>query len=265
MEAHEEGDEIFVYMGGHQEVPEHVRRARIYEDVNIIRRLAFYNRRHLLSVEFHDGVEIIEENAFMHCVLLCGSIKLLGVKIIREASFFNCCRLTDVEFGDKLETIGQEAFGSCTSLRTITMPSARTIGKKAFSNCFALTDLDLPQSHLTDLELPEELETLQRSAFGKCECLRRITMPLKDGMIEYGVFNYCPDLTTVVTVGGMHKTIASLHLDSWRNEMTGEIKLINQTLPNTEPRVKTRAIQQWMRSVTRHLNHYNTRLNTTTY
>ena len=53
MEAHED-DEIFVYMGGNQVVPERVRRARIHEDVKIIRARAFQNREHLISVEFHD-------------------------------------------------------------------------------------------------------------------------------------------------------------------------------------------------------------------
>lgn len=39
MEAQE--DEIFVYMGGHQVVPDGVRRARIHEDVKIVRAWAF--------------------------------------------------------------------------------------------------------------------------------------------------------------------------------------------------------------------------------
>ena len=182
----------------------------------------------------------------MYCRSLRCSIKLLGVKIIKKTAFFNCCRLTDVEFGDKLQTIGEEAFSFC-SLRRITMPpSVRAIGRAAFVDC----------RQLTDLELPEGLETIGEVAFGRCEWLRRITMPLKDGLIENDAFLYCPHLTTVVTVGGMHKTIDSLHLDSWRNEMTGKINLINQTLPNTESRVKTRAIQEWITSVIHRLNHY---------
>ena len=61
MEEAQDDDEIFVYMGGNQQVPDGVRRARIHKSVKIVRARAFYNRRHLISVEFHDEVEIIEE------------------------------------------------------------------------------------------------------------------------------------------------------------------------------------------------------------
>jgi hypothetical protein len=244
MEAQEEDDEIFVYMGGDQEVPERVRRARIHISVKIITRRAFYHRRHLISVELHDGIEIIEEEAFVGCEILSGSIKLLGIRIIK-ANAFAATDLTDVEFGDKLHTIEEEAFYNCTELITITMPSVRTIGKWAFYNCL----------ELTDLELPEELEIVEEGAFHTCKNLQRITLPLKDDMIEAIAFNLCFDLTSVELAGGIHKTVASLHLDSWRNEMTGEINRINQILFNSHALYQTRAIQQWMGSVIRQLNH----------
>ena len=246
MEAHEDDDEIFVYMGGNQQVPERVRRARIHKSVKIIVERAFFYRRHLISVEFHDGIEIIEEGAFYFCYSLRRSIKLLGIKIIKAKAFFCCRNLTNAEFGDKLETIGVQAFNYCISLRTIIIPSVRTIGKWAFLECKQLTDLDLP----------EGLETVGEDAFSFCTRLRRITLSLKDGMIENGVFNNCYNLTSVDLVGGIHKTVASLHMESWRNELKGEINRINP-IPNTNSNsFKTRAIQQWMGSVIRRLDHY---------
>ena len=245
MEAQEDDDDIFVYMGGNQVVPERVRRARIYEGVKIIRARAFYNRQQLISVEFHDEIEIIEEHAFSGCVRLRGSIKLLGVKIIKVKAFQNCNRLTDVEFGDKLETIERIAFYSCYSLRNITMPSVRNIEMWAFTNC----------GQLTDLELPEGLETVEDGAFENCQRLRRITMPLKENMVGYA-FSHCRNLTSVDLVGGIHKTVASLHMESWRNELKGEINRINRVLPNTHALSMDAEIQQWLRSVIGQLNHY---------
>ena len=81
-------------------------------------------------------------------------------------------------------------------------------------------------------------------------------MPFRDDMIEDSAFHRCPNLTTVEIVGGIHNTVASLHLESWRNEMTGEINGINQILPNTDRLQKTQAVQQWMRAVTNRLNHF---------
>eukprot|EP00984_Skeletonema_dohrnii_P034479 scaffold33569_cov84-Skeletonema_dohrnii-CCMP3373.AAC.13 len=208
-------DEIFVYTGGDQVVP----------------------------WEFHDGIERIGQHAFNGCVSL-RSVKLLGVKIIKWRAFSNCSDLIDVEFGVELGRIGTSAFLNCKSLRNITIPSVRSIGQLAFDNC----------EQLTDLEFGEELETLQRYAFNDCQHLRRVSMPLKDGMIEDNAFAFCPNLTTVALVGGIHLTIASLHLESWRNEMRGEINRINQVLPITP--LKTEAIQQWIRSVICRIDHY---------
>ena len=124
--AEAQGDDgIFVYMGGDQEVPDGVRRARIHKSVKIVHARAFQNRRRLISVEFHDGVEIIETEAFHFCTSLRGPIKLLGAKIIKERAF-EYTKLTDVEFGDKLETIEAGAFGRCIKLKKIKMPYHRT-------------------------------------------------------------------------------------------------------------------------------------------
>eukprot|EP00986_Skeletonema_menzelii_P017973 scaffold23395_cov74-Skeletonema_menzelii.AAC.1 len=98
------------------------------------------------------------------------------------------------------------------------MPSARNIGQWTFSNC----------NQLTDLELPVGLETLLNGEFNDCLRLQRIALPLKDDMIDSSVFFNCPVLVTVDLAGGIHDTVASLHLESWRNEMKGEINVINE-------------------------------------
>jgi hypothetical protein len=109
------GDDIFVYLGGEQEVPFDVTHVRIDGSVKIIPQRAFQFRRELLSVETHDDLEKIEEYAFDYCTSLRG-IKLPGVRIVEKGAFFNCKALSDVEFGDKLETIGEAVFLCCPRL-----------------------------------------------------------------------------------------------------------------------------------------------------
>ena len=152
--------------------------------------------------------------------------------------------MTDVEFGDKLETIEAFVFNNCRSLRSLTMPSVTIIGYGAFIDCY----------QLTDLEIPEGLDTIGISAFSYCQRLGRIAIPLKSDMIEDDAFYGCPKLTTVDLVGGIHLTIASLHLERWRNNTTEEINRINQVLPDTEE--KTPVVRDWMRSVISQLDHY---------
>ena len=50
MEEAQDDDEIFVYMGGDQRVPDGVRRARIHQDVKIIPARAFQLRIQLVYV-----------------------------------------------------------------------------------------------------------------------------------------------------------------------------------------------------------------------
>eukprot|EP00986_Skeletonema_menzelii_P015470 scaffold11853_cov163-Skeletonema_menzelii.AAC.5 len=249
-----DGNNVFVYMGGDQQVPDWVTHAVIDPSVKIVPREAFYNRRQLVSVIFHDDVEIIEREAFCYCVSLRG-IKLLGVKEIRLRAFDNCTALSDVEFGDELETVGVCAFRYCTSLRSIKMPSVRTVQGLAFGNC----------SQLNDVEFGIDLERIEVNAFHNCHRLQRIAIPLKDNLFpldtheqRYKQFDGCNNLTTVDLVGveGMQNTISSLLLERWKDELNEEIDRIYQELPDTHNSEKANTVRRWIISVIDRMEHY---------
>jgi hypothetical protein len=240
-------NDVFIYMGGDQEVPDDVTHVRVHKSVKIIRTRAFMGCRNLVSMEMHDGVEIIEEDAFHDCRSLRG-IKLPGVRVIGKFAFFCCKALEDVEFGIKLEVIGRSAFNNCTSLRSIKVRKGRVIGQYAFYGC----------DQLTDVELSKDLERIEGVAFGWCRRLRRIAMPLKDNLLGINVFNYCGDLSQVDLIGGIHQTISSLLVESWKYEMNDLVDSINQQLPipNTPTAEKTTVIRQWMERVIQRIDHY---------
>eukprot|EP00986_Skeletonema_menzelii_P010359 scaffold5047_cov127-Skeletonema_menzelii.AAC.3 len=249
-----DGNNIFVYMGGNQVVPRGVTHAIIDPSVKIVRRRAFYCRRQLMSVIFHDGVEIIEDWAFEGCISLRG-IKLLGVREIGEAAFDSCDGLSDVEFGNKLETVGEAAFQNCPYLRSIKMQSVRIIHELAFAQC----------RQLNDVEFGNDLETIKANSFFNCPRLQRIAVPLKDDIFAfdayeqwYNQFDGCDDLEKVDIVGAeaINNTISSLLLESWKDEMNGEIDRINQELPNNPQNEKTDLIRQWILSVIDRMERY---------
>jgi hypothetical protein len=240
-------DDVFLYMGGG--IPHHLKdtitHVRIDESISFVRLDAFQFCRNLVSVELHDGVDLIEEFAFNDCTSL-REINLPGVRVIDHLAFSDCTALTDV-FGDKLETIGHNCFLRCTSLRNINLLKVRVLEFSAFSDC----------EQLTDVELSEDLESIEGNSFGNCRRLRRIAFPLKENLLENdNVFRGCDSLSTVALVGTIHKTIASLLLDSWRNEMSDEIDSINQDLPNTPTNEKTALIRGWMGRVLDRIEHY---------
>ena len=249
-----DGNNIFVYMGGEQVVPDGVTHAVIDPSVKIVPRGAFSYRRQLVSVIFHDGVEIIEDDAFAGCESLRG-IKLLGVREIGVEAFDGCSALSDVEFGNRLETVGKCAFRYCTSLRSIKMQSVRTVHGWAFCNCY----------QLIDAEFGIDLETIGVDSFYKCPRLQRIVIPLKDNLFplsanegRYNHFDECDNLTRVDIVGieGINNTISSLFLESWRDELNQEIDRINQELPNTHNSEKANTVRRWITSVIDRMEHY---------
>ena len=246
------GTNVFVYLGGEQVVPLDVVHVIIDRSVKIIPEEAFYRRTKLISVETHEEVERIEFNAFYLCTSL-RQIKLIGVREIEQFAFFHCTSLTDVEFGDRLDRIGNSAFRYCESLQKITMPSVRTVEDTAFANCT-----------LPDVEFGRNLETIQQHAFYICSSLRRIVIPLKDDIFPLvgdeqhrcSQLDCCPNLTTVDLVGGIHKAVSSLLMESWRTEINQEINRINQDLPSTNSWGKAGAIRVWIRTVINRMEHY---------
>jgi hypothetical protein len=240
MADHAAGDDIFVYTGGR--APQHVVNAIIDESVDKIDDNAFLHNRNLRSVVCHDRLLKVGRCAFQGCRSL-QRVNMPGVKIIEKNAFFHCGSLVEVEFGDKLKTVGDNAFNNCTSLQRVKLPKVKTIGRCAFA-----------ASGVQDAEFGKDLETMGSGSFWGSK-LRRIAIPLKDDMFQlndhsgnYTQFHGCRNLTAFDLVGGIHKTVASLHFESWRDEMNAEIQRINQLmLPNSSG--KTDVTRQWIQSV----------------
>ena len=243
--------EIFVYR--RRGAPRRVTDARIDKSADEIEDDAFEYCKRLVQVETHDGLRRVGKWAFRYCKSLQW-INLKSAVDIGKEAFFWCENLESVEFGDRLETIGHSAFQCCNSLKHLKLPSIITIGHYAFGSCRSLTDV----------ELSERLELIGRSAFWHCKRLLSIAIPLKRDLFEYDdefqrhcQFDDCEQLETVDLVGGAHKTVASLHMESWRTEMITEINRINQVLPNTPAASeKGDAIQQWMESLLDKMDRY---------
>jgi len=170
-----------------------------------------------------------------------------SVREIPRGAFQSRYQLTEVDFGNMLDTIEQRAFASCESLSGATLPSVRSVGVDAFYRC----------QQLEYAVFGVDLEYVGRLAFNDCPSLRRITIPLKDIIIDGGAF-HCDNLTTVDLVGAddLQKTISSLHMERWTDEINQEINRINRVLPGLEDWEKTSEIVEWSERVRRKLNRH---------
>ena len=258
----DQGDNNFIthiYRGVEGEfIPRWATHITVAEGVTVIRADAFYEHPNIIEIICHEDVETIEHCAFYECPRLQRVI-MPGVKLVCESAFYWCDALTDVEC-DKLEIIKGCSFEWCQSLRNINLSSIRIVPERAFYGCGGMIEANFS----------DKLERFDVSAFGACFSLERITIPLKDGLIgDDDIFMACEDLVRVDLVEGeLHKTIAALHLEDWRNDMNEEIDSINQILPNTysgyyddkwfnhDEGEKAQTIRSWIRSVLRRIAHY---------
>eukprot|EP00984_Skeletonema_dohrnii_P022823 scaffold11925_cov155-Skeletonema_dohrnii-CCMP3373.AAC.2 len=247
-------DGWYIYTGRDADIsPRYVTHVRIHESLTVIPRLAFYGRRHIEEVVCDVGLEKVEQGAFDRCTSLRRLI-MPGVKIVEKCAFSFCDALADVECG-KLEIIGEWAFVRCKSLMSINLPSAKIVKHYAFNY----------GKSLTDVKFGNKLERIERSAFIGCRSLRRIALPLKDGLIaDDNIFDGCRNLEHVDLVGRIHETVAALQLEEWENDMNEEIDSINRILPTAPAGGETYnnmgekaiVIRMWIRSVLRKITHY---------
>ena len=102
----------FVYTG-QENVPDGVIRVRVHPSIRVIRAKAFFRQTRLISVELHDGIEVIQEDAFYDCRSLREILFPPSVRAIKDSAFYNCSRLTTAILNDGLEEIGEHAFARC--------------------------------------------------------------------------------------------------------------------------------------------------------
>ena len=171
---------------------------------------------------------------------------MLNVKNVDYSAFYACWDLSSVEFGRYLDTLGESAFDQCNSLETVKIPFVRRIGHRAFQDT-AISEFDIPLG----------CEVVEGCAFSGCQSLARLSMPLKEGMIQPTALIGCPKLVHIDLIGGVHDFVASLHLKEWRNEAKFEMNRINHVLPLSGERTdKTTAIMEWIQSILDRMEHY---------
>ena len=96
-------------------------------------------RDQIKSVEIHDGVTSVGNNAFRTCASLESVTLPESLTSIGDVAFYQCSALKAIAIPAAVETIGANAFGYC-ALTEVTIPAnVRQIGDSAFFKCSALT------------------------------------------------------------------------------------------------------------------------------
>ena len=197
----------------------------IPDSVTSIGPSAFSNCSSLTSITIPDSVTSIGDWAFRYCSSLTSITISDGITSIGSGTFEYCTNLTNITIPESVTSIGNQAFQYCSSLTSITIPdNVTSIAMYAFNNCSSLTEvhitdmtawcrinfgtnganplecakkLYLNDELVTELIIPNDVNSIGDYAFRRCECLTSVTIPDSVTSIGSYAFQFCNNLTEV--------------------------------------------------------------------
>ena len=208
---------------------------------------AFLGAEDIVSVTIPEGVTSIGSYAFSGCTSLTSVTIPDSVTDIGDDAFRLCSSLESVNIGEnsRLQTIGSSAFHKCSNLTSFTIPSSVTsIGDSAFEDCYNINELHIGDvasylnivfenwsswyayyssplratsrdvnlyvkgELLTDLVIPEEVDSIPFYAFHNVRHLSSVTIPNSVTSIGTSAFYGCNNLTSI-TIPESVKSIGS--------------------------------------------------------
>lgn len=170
------------YCSGDVAIPDSVK--SIAEDAfgaSFFNSMDCYGNGTMTSVTLPNNITKIPNNLFSGCYALTNvtipdSVTEIGY------SAFNATGISSITIPESVKSIGYYAFSGCQKLQSITIPKGVTeIGDYCFSWCQGVKNVTLPEglkkigshafegSGLTELTLPDSLESIAKDALAGCE------------------------------------------------------------------------------------------------
>lgn len=140
------------------------------------------------------AVTEIGQNAF--------SERLPDAIIIEPPAFFEC-KITSIEIPDSVTKIGSDAFLHCSSLTAVYITDISAWCNISFENAYAnpfayAENLYLNGNHITDLNIPSDVTSIEDYAFLECSSLMSVVIPDSVTKIGNFAFYHCSSLPNVV-------------------------------------------------------------------
>ena len=179
-----------------------------------IEKGAFYGCTGLTSMDIPNSVTTIDTGAFYNCAGLTSINIPNSITSIKTSTFYGCSSLTSITIPNSITSIGYGAFAYCTGLTSVTIPeSVTSIDDGAFNSCNNLTTLHFNAIHcdfnleqyvvfpytINNVIIGENVEKIPNNFLNHSK-ITNVTIPNSVDTIEYWAFGNC-SLLTDVTLG----------------------------------------------------------------
>lgn len=196
---------------------------------------AFLSCDNLTACNFPSTLTRIGQMAFDGCSDLAGSVSFsYGFTTLGHRAFYNCSKITDFYLPATLTNIGTEAFANCIGVQFFAgnndNPNYTTAGDVLFNKdktvlmyypaAHSRTSYTVPQSvtkiedwafynatNLTEIFLPDQLETIGSDGLENCSALTEITFPASLQSLGDWAMGGCTALTQIVTLATTPPTV----------------------------------------------------------
>ncbi len=192
-----------IFKNGENDYTEVITSIQLHDGVTIIGDEAFKGCKALRAINMPDGLETLGISAFYDCGALRSMVLPEGITVISEKAFMECRALSSITLSEKTTNIGDEAFNLCNGLESVDLPHGLTsIGKSAFYSCQNIVALTIPDSatidvrsfehclSLRDVVLPNDLTIIPEAAFFDTRALSHISLPESLEVIGDSAFAY---------------------------------------------------------------------------
>lgn len=179
------------------------RDVKVPRGVTSIQAKAFKNCKSLISITIPNSVISIGNESFSGCSNLECVVISNGITKIGDFAFSNCYELKEITIPPSLLSIGTWAFSFCTKkLTRVNIADLAAWCKISFvsnkSNPLLFAhNLYLNGELITDLVIPNTVESIGKRTFINCDSLTSLTIPMSVTNIEKSAFGDCCGLKSV--------------------------------------------------------------------
>lgn len=201
------------YVTGSVTIPSTVLNGEEVYTVVEIGNEGFYNCAGLESITISDGIVSIGGNAFNGCAALQTVTLGATMKKILTTAFSYCSALTTINIPASIKEIGTFAFVGCNNLKDVIIEDLKAFCEIDFKFLNSNSQSDygacnpvlhsgrivMDGNEVTELVIPEGVETLTDYLFQNCRSLTSVSFPSSLKSVAQYAFYQCTGLTKVIT------------------------------------------------------------------